>query len=426
MSTAPSDLPDAMDAADPSVRERIRSFFPALGAPTVYLDNAGGSQVPRVVADAMRDYMLSTYVQLGADYEVSKRSTRTVSDAHAFVKRLVGGEGAGEVALGSSSTALCHLLADAYARAGAGQRNEIVVAESGHEANVGAWTRLEQRGWRIRWWRIDPDSHETRIEDLESLLSDRTRLVAFPHVSNLLGGIEDVCEITRRAHAAGARVVVDGVAYAPHRAMDVGAWGVDWYVYSTYKVYGPHMAALYGTHEAFAEVEGPNHFFIPPKEIPYKFELGGASHEGCAGLLALRDYLRALVGDAGAEASSEPIDRAAIERAFERMTALELPLQRRLISYLREKAGVRIIGPATDDASRVATVSFVREGSSSRRIAEAGNAEGLGFRYGHFYAYRLCEALGLEPEDGVVRVSLVHYNTLAEVDRLIEFFERTL
>jgi cysteine desulfurase family protein (TIGR01976 family) len=402
--------------------DAIRKQFPTLAGETAYLDNAGGSQVPACVADAVRDYMLTTYVQLGADYAVSRASSQVFADAHAFIRAFMGGDGAGEVALGSSTTAMCFLLADAYARRGAGERNEVIIAETGHESNVGPWARLAERGWTVRTWKVDPDAQRAPIEALEGLLSERTRIVAFPHVSNVLGEIEDARRIARLAHDAGARVVVDSVAYAPHRAIDVRAMEADWCVYSTYKVYGPHMAALFGTHEAFAELEGPNHFFIPKDAIPYKFELGGASHEGCAGLLALRDYLATLAGVAGADA----VDRAAIERAFEMMTALELPLQARLVEYLAAHPRVRLVGPATSGRERVATVSFVHETKSSREIAQAANAAGLGIRFGHFYAYRLCVALGLEPDDGVVRTSLVHYNTTDEVERLIAFFERAL
>ncbi|MCP4638813.1 MAG: aminotransferase class V-fold PLP-dependent enzyme, partial [bacterium] len=191
--------------------------------------------------------------------------------------------------------------------------------------------------------------------ELGDLLSERTRVVAVPHVSNLLGRIENVPKITRLAHEVGARVVVDGVAYAPHRAMDVAAWGVDWYIFSIYKVYGPHMAAMFGTHDAFAELEGPNHFFINRNDNPYKMELGGVLHEGCAGILGVRDYLAFL----GGNESIENINRPTVERAFDEMTAHELPMQARLVEYLLGKKQVRLIGPTVTDTSRVGTVSFV-------------------------------------------------------------------
>jgi len=351
---------------------------------------------------------------------LSHRATELVDEAHDFVRLMMNGED-GHVILGSSTSALLLMLAGCYARV-LDEGAEIVVAQTGHEANVGPWKKLASLGLELRWWEMDADTFECPLSDLENLLSDRTALVAFPHVSNLLGEIVDIERITSLAHEAGARVVVDGVAYAPHRAIDVSAWNVDWYAYSTYKVYGPHMAALWGRRDALAELPGPNHFFIPDEELPYKFEVGGANHEGCAGILGLRDYLANLVG----ETDPQALDRPAIERAFEIMTACELPLQARLIEYLQSRDDVRIIGPTDDGVSRVGTISFVHDSKSSAEITAAVDRSGIGIRHGHMYAYHLCEAAGLDPEDGVVRTSLVHYNTLEEIERLIEVFDAVL
>jgi cysteine desulfurase family protein (TIGR01976 family) len=404
----------------PELRDRIRSAFPALAGDTVFLENAGGSQVPAVVADRIRDYMVSSYVQLGAGYPLSQEATELVDEAHDFVRLLFNGSD-GEVILGPSTSALLQMLATSYSRV-LTPGDEIVVAQIGHEANIGPWKKLAPFGIELTWWEMDTDDLSTSVMRLEELLSDRTALVAFPHVSNLLGEILDVPAITELAHRAGARVVVDGVAYAPHRAMDVAAWGVDFYAYSTYKLYGPHMAAMWASRDALSELQGPNHFFIPDDEVSYKFELGGVSHEGCAGILGLRDYLGQLagVGEQGA------IDRTAVEHAFELMTACELPLQARLVEYLQSRSDVRIIGPGYGGPKRVGTISFVHDNKTSREITEVVDNSGIAIRNGHMYAYHLCEALGMDPEDGVVRVSLVHYNTPEEIERLIKVFERAL
>lgn len=400
----------------------IRSCFPALASSTAFLENAGGSQLPRSVIDAMTAYMAHTFVQLGADYPASRSATDTVHRAHDFMKVLVNAGETGEVVLASSTSILVHMLADAYARALDPRRDEIVVSTLGHEANVGPWLRLADRGYKVRPWGPAQDSHgdwRCTAESLAPLLGERTRLVAFPHVSNLLGDIEDVHGLTAMAHQAGARVVVDGVAFAPHRAIDVAAWGCDWYIFSNYKVYGPHMATMFGRRDAFAELKGPNHFFVADDDIPYKFELGGVNHEGCAGLLGLMPYLRMLDGSTGPAAAPTHIDRATVKRAFDRMTALELPLQQRLIDYLRSKPSVTLHGPARADASRVATISFTCRGQRSADVSRRVCERGVAIRHGSMYSVRLCEELGLDPQDGVVRVSLVHYNTLDEVDRLI-------
>lgn len=398
-------------ASTPSV-ESVRSRFPSIASGFAFCENAGGSQMPGCVIEAMKQYALESYVQLGAGYPAAVRATETIDRARVFAEELVGGKGQGRTSFGPSSSILLRLLADAY-----GERwnpgNEIIIAEAGHEANIGCWLRLERLGAKIVWWKVDPDAQNCRIEDLPALLSPRTRLVVLPHVSNLLGEIADVQAVVALAKQAGARVVVDGVAYAPHRAMQVADWGVDWYVFSAYKVYAPHLAVLWGREDAAAEVVGSNHFFVSDKS-PTKFELGCQSHEGIAGLLATKEYLDWLGGGHG------------LAVAFDAMAALELPLQRRFVDYLRSKPGVRVVGPQHGESSRVATISFVHDRVPADAIVAAVDRHPIGIRHGHMYAYRLCEALGIAPEPGVVRVSFVHYNTLGEVERLIDVLETVL
>ncbi len=411
----------------------IRRLYPGLDQPTVLLENAGGSQVPRFVADAIRHHLLRDCVQLGAGYPASDRATATVERAHRFLDRFVNGEGLGRVVLGSSSTSLMHVLAHSVGRTIAAG-DEIVVCDQAHESNVGCWLALERLGARIRWWKVDPQTGSLDLAGLKSVLSDRTRIVAFPQVSNLLGEIVDVATATRLAHECGAKVVVDGVAYAPHRAIDVAAWSCDAYVWSTYKVYGPHMGAMFVRTDMLDDprhpLEGPNHFFIPRSEVPYKFELGGASHEGCAGIVGLAKLLEILAGDAPASpeaavdelaASADRCTFATVERAFAAMTALEGPVQARLLERLTRHPRVRIIGPSSASTDeRVATVSFLRPGLEPRDIVAAAHAAGVGVRHGHMYAHRLCTAMQIPPEPGVVRVSAVHYNTVEEIDRLMD------
>ncbi len=422
----------------PSI-EAIRGLYPALASATILLENAGGSQVPGFVADAVRHHLLHDCVQLGAGYPASDRATATVELAHRLMDRFVNGEGLGRVVLGSSSTSLMHVLAHSIGRT-IEPGDEIVVCDQAHESNVGCWLALERFGARLRWWKVDPQTGSLDLDGLKAVLSDRTRIVAFPQVSNLLGEIVDVAGATRLAHDAGAKVVVDGVAYAPHRAIDVRGWRSDFYIWSTYKVYGPHLGAMFCRFDALDDathpLEGPNHFFIPRSEVPYKFELGGASHEGCAGLVGLARLLEILAGEAEADlavgaadlaASADRIAFPTVAAAFEAMTTFEAPLQARLLERLSRHPKVRIVGPAsasTDD--RVATVSFLHETHDPRAIVKAAHAAGIGIRHGHMYAHRLCTAMGIAPDPGVVRVSAVHYNTLAEIDRLMDALDPIL
>lgn len=409
-----------------AVQEHLRAWFPSLTRGSVLLENAGGSQVPAVVAEAMRDYMLSSYVQLEAGYPESDRADAVVERAHAFVELLMGGGDAGRVVLGPSTSQLVATLA-----ASVGETlepgDEVVVSEAGHEANVGPWARLERRGAIVRTWPVDPVSGASDPERLAELVTPRTRVVALVHVSNLLGEVLDVpalVALVRERSEGRARVIVDGVAFAPHRAMDVAAWGVDWYVYSTYKVYGPHMAALWGRHGAWQGLPRPNHFFVPEDELPYAFELGGVNHEGCAGLLALGDYLRELarLHDGG---EHEQLDRAAVLAAFELMEACERPLQARLLDWLAAKPDVRVVGPG-DGPGRVPTVAFVHARRSSVELAAAAHRAGIGVRHGHNYAHRLASAMGLPMPEGPLRISAVHYNTPAEIERVVEALDPLL
>ncbi|HSI72075.1 MAG TPA: aminotransferase class V-fold PLP-dependent enzyme, partial [Fimbriimonas sp.] len=245
----------------PEVQD-VRSWFPALRSNFAYLENAGGSQAPGCVSVGIRQYMQSSYVQVGANYPASQKATEIVAGAHAFMEEWVNAGDIGKVVLGPSSTALIHIIANAYGEI-LQPGDEIIVADTNHEANAWPWYRLERFGIVVKPWRIDPATFLCPLEDLFGLLTDKTKLVAFPHVSNLLGEVVDVAAITKLVHEHGAKVFVDGVAYAPHGVIDVQEWGVDWYIFSNYKVYGPHMATLFGRHESFAELTGPNHHFIP-------------------------------------------------------------------------------------------------------------------------------------------------------------------
>ncbi|MCH2162216.1 MAG: cysteine desulfurase-like protein [Phycisphaerales bacterium] len=400
--------------------DAIRDAFPALTGDTILLENAGGSQVPRCVADRIRDHFLNDYVQLGAGYPMSDRATATVNAAHEFVEMLVNGAETGRAILGSSCTSLTYMLSDCIGRiTEAG--DEIVLCTQGHEANVGPWLRLAERGAVIRWWDVNPETGSLDLEDLAALLGERTRIVAFPHVSNLLGEIVDARAVADLAHAHGAQVVVDGVAYAPHRPIDVNALAADFYIYSTYKVYGPHMGALWGRNDALARLDGPNHFFIPRTDIPYVFELGGPSHEGCAGILALGEYLRFLAG------VDAPCSTTIAHQAFDIMRELEAPVQARLIERLADHPEVRLIGtPSTHTDDRVATISFIHARHAPGTIVKAAHDAGVGIRHGHMYAYRLCERMGIPIDQGVVRVSAVHYNTVAEIDHLMDALDPIL
>lgn len=416
--------------------DAVRARYPSLQSGFAFMDNAGGSQVPGTVADAVRDYILTNYVQLGASYPASQRATEIVAGAHEMVNTMFNGEGLGKVIFGSSSSALLRMLSDCYAEI-LGPGDEVIVAETGHEANVFPWVVLANRGVTVKLWEGDPQTGQLYVQSpssdlagLDRLLTPRTRLVAFPQVSNILGAIEDVEGAVEAAHAVGARVVLDSVAYAPHAALDVAQWRVDFCVFSCYKVFGPHMGALWGSNEALGELTGRNHPFIPKEEIPRKFELGGALPEGCAGLMALPDYFRFLAGEEPLRTDDGTglLSRRTLERAFAVAEGLEEPLVERFLAFLQTKPSVRIIGPGSSggDRRRVGTISFLHDTLQPKEIVDEVDRHEIGIRHGNFYSWRLMERLGIPPAQGVARVSFAHYNSSDEVDRLIQALDPIL
>lgn len=404
----------------------VRSRFPALSRAEIFLDNAGGSLVLDAVADRVRDYLLSTSVQLGATYAASQEAARRVAEATRAAAALVGADPE-EVVLGASSTSLLQTLARAMA-AGISPGDEIVVTDADHEANVTPWIRLaEARGAVLRFWNVRPDSLSLELADLDALLSERTRLVCFPHVSNVLGTIHPAAEIARRAHAVGARVVVDGVAFAPHRAVDVRELGADFYVFSLYKLFGPHQGLLYGRRELLLALDNVNHVFVPQDALPYKLLPGNLNFELAHGIPAIFDYMVELGRRCGEDGEAPAAPRERLARAFDAIALHEEGLARVLLDDLASRRNVRIVGTAAADrALRVATVSFAVEGRSSSEIPTALDPHGIGIRYGDFHARRLIAALGLAERQGVVRISMAHYNTEEEMARLLACLDRVL
>ena len=395
----------------------VRRQFPALADGYGYLDNAGGSAVLKPVAERISHYLLNHAVQLGASYAPSVQAGEKVLEARASVAQLINARHSEECVMAGSTTLLLQLLARAIAPS-IGVGDEIIVTHSDHEANIGPWQRLcEERGATLRVWSVDPSSLELELHDLQALLGPRTRYVAMTHASNILGSVNPVAQVAERVHACGAKLVVDAVAYAPHRLVDVQASGADYYVFSFYKVFGPHFAVLWGKRELLLELPSLNHFFIGQDVLPYKLQPGNVNYELSYGCIGISDYLL----DIGRRLGGEGSERQIMQAAFDAFEVQENVLAEILLGYLREADGVRIIGkPRVTAGDRVPTISFVVEGVQSEAIVRRVDAARLGIRFGDFYARHLIEALGLAPQGGVVRVSIAHYNTVDEMTRLVE------
>lgn len=398
----------------------VRGRFPALAGPFVYFDNGGGSQILQPVLDRMNDHLVRHNVQLGASYPLSVAAGDALVDAQRGVATLINAADPDEVVMGSSTTALLRMIAGSVGQT-LEPGDEIIVTSGDHEANIGPWLELERVGARIRWWHADPDSGELERAGLEPLLGDRTRLVAMTHTSNILGSINPVSEIAGLVHRVGAILCVDGVGFAPHRAVDVRAFGADLYVFSFYKTFGPHHAVLWGRRDLLRELPGHGFGFVSEDDVPYKFQPGNANYELSVSVLGILDYLAELGMTEDASPRGSAVPRAAVQSAFDRIALHEEELIRPLMALLAGRDGVRIVGrPEADRGARVSIVSFVSSRRSSREIVTAVDAHGIGIRHGHFYSARLIDQLGIDGGDGVVRVSMVHYNSPAEVDRLID------
>ncbi len=401
----------------------VRSQFPSLSGEWAFMDNAGGSQIPQTVANRISEYLIKSNVQLGASYEISRIATERVNEAPKMVAEFINAKESSEIIIGSSTTMLIRILALSISQTFK-PGDEIVVTNCDHEANIGAWIELEKKEMIIKQWKINQDSFQMELADLKPLMTDRTRLVAVTHTSNILGTLNPIKEFAKFVHSYSALICVDGVAHAPHRLIDVQDMDVDFYALSFYKVFGPHIAMLYGKKELLLGMPGICHFFIEPDNIPYKFQPGSVNYELSYGLLGVRDYFNSLAS------AHNLVDKSFRENAlliYKLIAEHEELLADHLLRYLNSKPNIKIIGETSSDKSkRVPTISFIVKDRMSNSITLKVDEHKIGIRYGDFYARRLIDDLDLSKQNGVVRVSLVHYNTLEEVNHLIEVFDKVL
>jgi cysteine desulfurase family protein (TIGR01976 family) len=393
----------------------VRAQFPVFNKNPnmVFMDNAGGSQTVRHAMDAIVEYLTHYDVQLGASYATSAAASKQLEQATQAIQTYVNAEHIEEVIVGASSTALVRTLSICLAQ-GWQAGDEVIITDVDHEANRAAWLDLQQQGIVVKTWKIRPDTFELHSDDLLALMTDKTKLVCFTHVSNILGTINPITEWTQLVHDHGAKVFVDGVAYAPHRLIDVQAWDVDFYFFSTYKTFGPHQGVMFGKYKILDALPGFNHAFI--QSTPYKFQPGNVNYELCYAMGAVVKYLCEL--GAGKPAQ---VNRVGLSNAYDLIATHEAMLLKRLLDYLDTVPEIQIIGINDSDLDqRVATLSMVHQSLDSNTIVEQIDKHGVGIRFGDFYAVQLIDHLGKRDKQGVVRISLAHYNTIEEVDKLIK------
>lgn len=398
--------------------ERIRAMFPALqrAGDFIFMDNAAGAQIPQSVLDAVTNHLISHNVQRGGRYGRSVTVDESVADARTSVALLINAFSPGEICFGMNATSFIRLVS-----LGIGQmlseRDEIVITDMDHDANIATWLALESAGAKFKWWRMREDGN-LHVDDLKPLVSDRTRLVACTVTAHSIGSIVDVASVAQIAHAAGAEVFLDCVHYGPHGLIDVQAWGCDYLVCSGYKNFSPHMGFLWGRFETLKRLPTFREDFIPD-EPPYKVEAGTFIYENVSGMDAAVQYLE-LIGRNLAPSNN----RSRRENIVAGMGAIrdyELVLAREMLGVLRD-CGATIYGVA-DEArinERVPTFCFNIGKLSPQRIVEEMAEMQIGIRDGHMYAPRLMKRLNLSMDSGAIRASLVHYNTVEEIHKFGE------
>lgn len=394
--------------------ESLRSQFPGLNLDkdTILFDNAAGAQVPQIVLDTVFHHMTYCMVQRGGRYPKSIAVDKAVDDARKSVADLINASDSNEIAFGMNATSFIRLVSLAIVRM-LGDRPEIVITDLDHAANVETWIALERDGAKMVWWRMREDG-TLNVEDLKPLLSNKTRLVACTVASNALGTLTDVAAIAKATHAAGAELFLDCVHYGPHGVIDVQAWDCDYLVCSGYKIFSPHMGFLWGKMELLQALPTFREDFIPDVP-PGKIEAGTFIYENVAGMDAAVKYLEN-IGAALPGAKKTGSRRGTLVNALTAIRAYEADISRAMMRVLRENGAI-IYGVDSDDRVelRVPTLCFNLPGIAPARVTDFFSERGIGIRDGHMYAPRLMKRLGVSVETGVVRASLLHYNTMEEI-----------
>jgi cysteine desulfurase family protein (TIGR01976 family) len=397
--------------------EALRAEFPALAraGDFIFFDNAAGAQVPRGVLDAVNRHLIEHNVQRGGRYGRSVTVDETIARARESLAMFLNAERASEVALGMNATSFIRTVSLAIGQTLKG-RDEIVVTSLDHEANIATWLALAPYGAKIKWWEARADG-TLHIEDLEPLLSSRTRLLACTLASNAIGTIVDVRAVADKVHAVGGEVFLDAVHYGPHGLFDVQAFDCDYLVCSGYKIFAPHMGFLWGRHELLRRLPTFREDFIPD-EPPGKIEAGTFIYENVAGMDAAVHYLTGIGARLAPEQAQRSTARENLTRAMNAIRSYEQTLSIELLRVLADcGATVYGISDHSQVAARVPTICFNVPGVAPARVTEHMANAGIGIRDGHLYAPRLMRRLGVDPETGAVRVSLVHYNTVEEIRR---------
>jgi len=403
----------------------VRSQFPAFAEPSLqgqaFFENAGGSYACRQVIDRLHRFYTERKVQPYGRYAASAAGGAEMDEARERLAALMNVE-TDELSFGPSTSQNTYVLAQAFAET-LSPGDAVIVTDQDHEANSGAWRRLESRGMDIREWHIDPESGQLTLERLAEILDERVKLVCFPHCSNIVGQENPVAKIAAMAHAVGAVTCCDGVSYAPHGLPDVGALGTGISMFSSCKTYGPHQGILVVRRDLADRLANQAHFFNAGTRYK-RFTPAGPDHAQVAASAGMADYIDSLYahhfgGEAAPAARARAV--AALQRGHEDRVLAPL------LDYLGSRNDARILGSARLDGEtgRVPTVA-VHTAKPAHEVATALSKHGVMAGEGDFYAVRTIGAMGCDPDAGVLRLSFVHYTTDSEVQQLMKGLDACL
>lgn len=395
------------------VRKQFPAFQVAALQGQAFFENAGGSYTCGQVIDRLTRFYTERKVQPYAPYAASELGGAEMDEARSRLAAMMGVEG-DEVSFGPSTSANTFVLAQALRRLIADQGGAVVVTNQDHEANSGVWRRLAADGVEVREWRLDPQTGHLDLDDLAALLADgQVRMVCFPHCSNVVAEVNPVAEICAMARAAGAFTCVDGVSYAPHGFPDMNALGADIYLFSAYKTYGPHQGIMVVRRAVGAALPAQCHYFN--EGVLYKrFTPAGPDHAQVAACAGMADYIDALYAHHVPNGKGGPLERN--NAVHDLMRAHEVQLLQPLLDHLGARNDLRLIGPR--DAARRAPTVAVALDRAAEPVARALAAHGVMAGGGDFYAVRALEGMGVDPDEGVLRLSFVHYTTEVEIAQL--------
>lgn len=394
----------------------VRAQFPAFSEPSLsgqsFFDNAGGSYACQQVIDRLTTFYRQTKVQPYHLHPVSQRAGELMDQSHQRFADYLN-VSADDVHLGPSTSQNTYVLAQAFSR-WLQPGDELIVTNQDHEANNGVWRRLEQQGVVVKEWQVNAETGELNPDDLNELFSDKTRLLAFSHCSNIVAHINPVADICAKARNAGVITVVDGVSYAGHGFPDVAALGADIYLFSLYKTYGPHLGVMVIRHAIANRLGNQAHYFN--EAYPHKwFVPAGPDHAQVAAAQGVLDYFDTIHAHHYTGAAAGPVKAQQLGQLFHQA---EQPLLAQLLNFITDHPKLRLVGPA-DPSRRAATVSLLHTERSPQVLAQSLVEQGIQCGAAHFYAVRLLEAMAIEPATGVLRLSFVHYTSQAEMDQLL-------